>query len=510
MKVALISDLHFGIKKSDLKFQKSQLAFFEKQLVEELKQRDIKDIFVLGDIFDTRQSVNVQTNNIVLKLFKDTLKDFNVKIIVGNHDLYYTDTTEVNSLKQLNLLSNVIVYEKPETFDMYGHSMTFMPWITDYNNINFKSSEFCFAHMDVAGFMMDKYNMCSNGVPVKKLVENFKHVYTGHFHTRSKKTIGNCDIEYIGSPYQLTRIDAEQDRGCTILDLDTNNAELIVNDVSIKYVKITYPDLPENLKEVVSNNIVDIDIPYEVSDQSKNIVDYMQKVNANNPILVSQNIGKKPELIAENIEKDLSGIDLYSLFKSYVDKIQIDVNKTDLYKELINLYNTFKRRIIKMEQRNITLKRGQVKSIYEYFMQLLQQEGKNAEFSYMIYKNAESLSSEYANIVKSIYNENADSKYKEYIQKCQEILLKYADRDEQGNPIAAENGNIKVTEQIAEYKAEIDELYANNKNMLDERQQKIQESIQFLEVTSEYVLIVLPVDKFPDNTIPAIVGIFGI
>ena len=233
MKVALISDLHFGIKKSDLKFQKSQLAFFEKQLIEELKLQDIKDVFVLGDVFDTRQSVNVQTNNVVLKLFKDTFKDFNIKIIVGNHDLYYTDTTEVNSLKQLNLLPNVIVYEKPETIEMYGHSLTFMPWITDYDNINFTSSEFCFAHMDVAGFMMDKYNMCSNGVPVKKLAENFKHVYTGHFHTRSKKTIGNCDIEYIGSPYQLTRIDADQDRGCTILDLDTNNTELILSLIHI-------------------------------------------------------------------------------------------------------------------------------------------------------------------------------------------------------------------------------------------------------------------------------------
>ena len=76
MKVALISDLHFGIKKSDLKFQKSQLAFFEKQLVEELKMRDIKDIFVLGDVFDTRQAVNVQTSNTFIKWVKDSFKDF--------------------------------------------------------------------------------------------------------------------------------------------------------------------------------------------------------------------------------------------------------------------------------------------------------------------------------------------------------------------------------------------------------------------------------------------------
>ena len=89
MKVALISDLHFGIKKNDKIFQESQLKFFKEQLVDELKKRDINKIFVLGDIFDTRQSVNVQTENVVLDLFRNTFKDFEVHVIVGNHDLYY-------------------------------------------------------------------------------------------------------------------------------------------------------------------------------------------------------------------------------------------------------------------------------------------------------------------------------------------------------------------------------------------------------------------------------------
>ena len=95
MKIAVIGDAHFGIKKSDKTFLQSQLRFFEDQLVPELKSRNIKNLFVLGDVFDTRQSVNVQTDNIVLKLFKETLKDFTCQIIVGNHDIYHTTTTEV-------------------------------------------------------------------------------------------------------------------------------------------------------------------------------------------------------------------------------------------------------------------------------------------------------------------------------------------------------------------------------------------------------------------------------
>lgn len=344
MKVALISDLHFGIKQSDTAFQKSQLNFFEKQLVEELKLRSIDTIFVLGDVFDTRQTINVQTSNVVLHLFKDIFADFTIHMIVGNHDLYYKNTTSVNSLKQLDLLPNVTVYETPETLNMGGHQITFMPWITDYKTVEFEPSEYCFAHMDVTGFMMDKINMCSDGIAVKKLAENFSHVYTGHFHTRSKKKIGDCDITYIGSPYQLTRIDMGQDRGCTILDLDTNDTELIVNTESIRYVKLTYPNIPDNIEEVVAHNFVDIDIPYDLSDESKKIFDYMQTVNAASALTVTQNIGKKPELTVSATDEDLSNIDLFSLFKSYTDQLT-NINKSEIYTELTNLYNTFKRRI---------------------------------------------------------------------------------------------------------------------------------------------------------------------
>ena len=113
MKIALIADLHAGIKKSDSVFQRSQLKFFTDQLVPELKASGITKLFILGDVFDTRQAVNVQTDNVVIDLFKNTLKDFDIHVIVGNHDMYMTTTTEINSLKVLDLMPHVTLYEKP-------------------------------------------------------------------------------------------------------------------------------------------------------------------------------------------------------------------------------------------------------------------------------------------------------------------------------------------------------------------------------------------------------------
>lgn len=163
-----------------------------------------------------------------------------------------------------------------------------------------------------------------------------------------------------------------------------------------------------------------------------------------------------------------------------------------------------------MEQKTITLKRSQVKGIYEYFANLLQQEGKNAEFSYLIYKNAETLAQEYANIINTIYDENRDVAYKKFEQENKQLLIKYADRDEQGNPIRLENGTLKITEQIAEYEQEMKRLFDENKQMLEKRQQKIQESYKFLNVPVEFNLLVMPISHFPDTTAPVIVGTFAV
>lgn len=127
----------------------------------------------------------------------------------------------------------------------------------------------------------------------------------------------------------------------------------------------------------------------------------------------------------------------------------------------------------------------------------------------MIYKNAETLAQEYANIVNTIYDENRDAKFQEFTKKSNELIVKYADRDEQGNPIV-ENNNYKITEQIAEFKQESEALGKEYEEVLKSRQQKIQESVQFLDVPLEFSLIVMPIAKFPDKTAPAIVGIFGV
>lgn len=162
-----------------------------------------------------------------------------------------------------------------------------------------------------------------------------------------------------------------------------------------------------------------------------------------------------------------------------------------------------------MQEKAITLKNGQVKGIYEYFVTQLQQDGKNAVFSYMVYKNAEKLATAYNEIVSKIYNENTDAAFQEFKKKASELVGQFADRDEQGNIKFDDKGQVLITEQIAEFREADKKLAEENKQMLEARQAKINESVKYLEMTNEYSLLTIALTDFPNATSPGIVGIFA-
>lgn len=139
----------------------------------------------------------------------------------------------------------------------------------------------------------------------------------------------------------------------------------------------------------------------------------------------------------------------------------------------------------------------------------MQQDGKTAVFSYMIYKNAEKLASVYGEIVSKIYNENTDKDFMKFRQDANSLIAQFADKDEQGNIKFDANGQVIITEQIAEFKEADRKLTEENKSILAARQEKINESMKYLDMSNEYSLITLGLSDFPNETAPGIVGIFA-
>lgn len=343
MKIALLADLHLGVKKSDLVFQQSQLRFFKNQFVPELIEKEIDTIVVCGDVFDTRQSLNVNTENVVIDLFKNVFANFKVHIIVGNHDIYHTTTTEVNSLKSLDLLPNVTVYEKPTDVEFDGNKVLMLPWITnyiDFDMIVLDHYKYSFAHLDVVGFDMGSNNLSTEGLYVKQIIDKIDHTYTGHYHTRSRREYQDGQtITYIGSPYQINRGDRNQARGYGILDFSNGNFEWVDNHESMLFTKYIYPDVNE---EKITGNQVDIEIPYDKINETKKIYDLVERLNKLKPAYpVNTFNGDNPNETTD-MEIEVDQLNLLTIFKSYVDQLETDMDKTEIYNELVKLYDTFR------------------------------------------------------------------------------------------------------------------------------------------------------------------------
>lgn len=341
MKIALISDLHMGIKKQCPVFMESQLKFFIKQFVPELKQANIKDIWVLGDVFDTRMSLNTLVVNKTIELFKDILKDFNIKIIVGNHDMYLTTDTGVNSLKILNLLPNVTVYEKQTVLTIDNKTILLQPWIIDYSTyILTEHYDYAFMHADIIGFDMGGGRLSESGLVAKEILKHVDAVYSGHYHNGVHRQFEKGkSVTYLGAPYQLTRIDRGGTRGYHILDIATGERTMVENKVSMKFTRHVYPDV--NL-EVIPGNVVDLDIPAEYNDQTKKISVLVTKLERLKPAY-PVNINYLPSEDDTEEIIDTENLNIITLFKNYILQVELEpAYKDKLYDSFIELYNNYK------------------------------------------------------------------------------------------------------------------------------------------------------------------------
>ena len=330
-----------GIKKQCPIFMESQLRFFIKQFVPELKQANIKDIWVLGDVFDTRMSLNTLVVNKTIELFKDILKDFNIKIIVGNHDMYFTTNTGVNSLKILDLLPNVTVYEKQTVLTIDSKTILLQPWITDYSTyILTEHYDYAFMHADIIGFDQGGGRLSESGLMAKELLKKVDAVYTGHYHNGIHRQFEKGkSVTYLGAPYQLTRIDRGGTRGYHILDIATGERTMVENKVSMKFTRHIYPDV--NL-DVIAGNVVDLDIPAEYNDQTKKISVLVTKLERLKPAY-PVNINYLPSEDDTEEIIDTENLNIITLFKNYISQVELEpVYKDKLYDSFIELYNNYK------------------------------------------------------------------------------------------------------------------------------------------------------------------------
>lgn len=255
-KVCCIADLHIGVHQNSTTWHNTALQWAE-WLAGELAKQDIHDIFILGDVYHYRDEIAVNTMHVVNEIFS-LWRNFNITILVGNHDAFYKDNSSVNSLSIIDGKNKIRVIDKPQTFTLYGKTLTFLPWGASLSEVT--KSDILFGHMEVEGFKMNSYKLCEHGMNTRSLFDKAKLIMTGHFHQREERVYDNGAIIYVGNPYEMDYGDINTSKGYYILDINTLEYQFYENNISPKHTKITITDLQKskNADSIFANNIVRI------------------------------------------------------------------------------------------------------------------------------------------------------------------------------------------------------------------------------------------------------------
>ena len=351
MKVAIITDQHFGARNDSTHFLDFYEKFYDEVFFPSIQTAGISTVLILGDTFDRRKYVNFFTLKRAKQMFFDRLynKDIQVHMLAGNHDTYFKNTNDVNSVDLLlKEYDNITVIDSPQTihlkYEDTSYDVCMLPWICAENydrsmeEVKNTSATICMGHLEVAGFAMYRGMPSHEGLD-RALFRKFEYTFSGHYHHRS-----NADgIFYLGNPYELTWQDYNDDRGFHIFDLDGRTLEFIKNPNRM-FHRITYDDKKDTITEI--NNI---DLSQYTGKYVKVVV-----INKTNPYLFDKlmsnlyNVNPVDVTIAEDFTDLTEGLDddmldqaedTLTTLNKYVETIKDDgINNEKLKTLLKELY----------------------------------------------------------------------------------------------------------------------------------------------------------------------------
>jgi hypothetical protein len=293
----------------------------------------------MGDIFDSRKAIDLQTLEWSKRVILEPLKKYKVYLTIGNHDCYYKNTNNVNSPELLlRNYPNIEVHTKATEVIVDKLKILFLPWI---NSENFEETEklikktkakVAMGHLEVNGFKATRGHMMENGMD-SKVFNKFEKVYSGHFHTRSN----DGKIYYLGNPYEMFWNDVNDPRGFHIFDTETLEHTPINNPYRLFY-NIYYEDTNHKLFNTTMYKDKIVKVIVRQKSKLEEFDKFIDKLYAS---------GVQDLKIIENFEiqeNDVFNIDedenTISILNRYIDESEFSFDKNiiknifqDLYKQ---------------------------------------------------------------------------------------------------------------------------------------------------------------------------------
>jgi len=339
MKVAIITDQHFGARKNSKLFHDYFLKFYNDVFFPTLEQHGITTVIDMGDTFDSRKGIDFSALSWAKNNYYDRLQQMGVTVhtIVGNHTAYYKNTNEVNAVDLLlREYSNVTVYSEPTEVKLDKLNVLFIPWINQENEENTlkmiqKSSSKCaMGHLELQGFRVNKQLVMEHGLE-SKVFDKFKLVFSGHYHTRSD----NGTVFYLGNPYEMFWNDVNDERGFHLFDTETLE-KIVINNPYRLFYNIYYEDNDYqtfNTKEY-ENKIVRVIVRKKTD--IKKFEKFIDKLYSSSiaELKIVENFAIQELEDFEAFESE----DTLSILNRYIEEAEINLDKSLIQKMIQEIY----------------------------------------------------------------------------------------------------------------------------------------------------------------------------
>lgn len=340
-RVCLVSDIHIGVHQNTAVWHKIALKW-AKWLSKELKKKEIKDIIICGDLFHYRDEVAVNTIHIATQVL-DVWRDFNIIILVGNHDAYYKDRSDINSLSILSGWPNINVISTVQDTTVANKHLVFCPWGTSLEDIS--SGDIIFGHFEIESFKLNHFKVCDDGFKSSELLDKTRLVVSGHFHHREEREYSNGTILYLGNPFQIDFGDVDCTKGYYILDIPKAEYTFTENKQSPKHHKIKLSELlksgkiSKKVQSLIKGNFIKFFIDQKVT--SDDIDELLKTLTSLKPLSLNVDYTTNLSYTIDDSEYDFSSVDVSTAIEEFISMMELD-NSSEVIKYTLDLYERCK------------------------------------------------------------------------------------------------------------------------------------------------------------------------
>ena len=270
--------------------------------------------------------------------------EIDLHILVGNHDIYFRNTNDVNSLQELlgERHDNIHLYPEAQEVDFGGFPILMMPWINPQNEIysfgmmDETKADTMVSHLEVVGFEMHGGHTSESGFD-KSQFKKFDTVFSGHYHKKSD----DGQIYYLGTPYQMTWSDYNCPKGFHVFDTETRQLTRIVNPQKI-FEKIYYDDTQENydshdVEQYKSKYVKLVVVNKNDLYKFDKFTDKLFKADCHEVKIIEDFTDLDANTVSDDIVENSQ--DTMTLLGKYIDDLDVNLDKTKLKTDISKLYH---------------------------------------------------------------------------------------------------------------------------------------------------------------------------